>query len=257
MSTITLAPYAQESSSAAAPLGIGTSWEILDPPTYFGSGSLTDDSDDSGATLGAEFDISSNHHGEPVALWFKTPDGFDPTAFLIQMRARNNEDVRDTPPPDSSRQVHTYVSSADGSTVFDVEFTSPGGGNPSPISPLLLAEVAVANDYTWWGSNGAASIDLDNPTQAGGWYQLDFTGDPGDKAALTGDGLRLDLGVYVSGAAGDPHLNWIDLFEVRLLVAGHARGAYPLRRYPPVNNGGSGPTRHWPRTVNRRAGGTY
>lgn len=33
--------------------------------------------------------------------------------------------------------------------------------------------------------------------------------------------------------------------------------APPLRRYPAVNNGGFGPTRHHPRTVNRRVGGSY
>lgn len=251
--TITLTPYAQESTSAAAPLAIATSWEILDPPTYFGGGTLSDDSDSSGATLGAEFDIDSNHHGEPVALWFKTPSGFDPTALLIQIRARNNAEVLDTPPPDSTRQIHTYLSSADGSVVFDTELVSPGGGNPSPVSPLLLEEVDTTTDYTWWGPNGAASIDLDNPTQDGGWYQLDwsFSQDPGDKAALIGDGLRLDLGMYVAGAAGDPHLNWIDLFEVRLLVAGMRSGINPLRRYPRSYN------RHYPKAANRRVGKSY
>jgi hypothetical protein len=47
----------------------------------------------------------------------------------------------------------------------------------------------------------------------------------------------------------------IRVYELNLLVA--AALAPPLRRYPPVNNGGFGPTRHWPRSPNRRAGKSY
>lgn len=49
-----------------------------------------------------------------------------------------------------------------------------------------------------------------------------------------------------------------NLYEVELVLWWTAPSIPPpLRRYPPVTNGGSGPTRHYPRTVNRRAGGTY
>lgn len=52
-------------------------------------------------------------------------------------------------------------------------------------------------------------------------------------------------------------LRTVRIHEVTLSGVPLATGSFPLRRYPPANNGGHGPTRHWPRSVNRRAGGTY
>lgn len=256
LTTIVLSPYDQSD-------GTGSQWEIVDTPTYFGGGSLSDDSDATGATIGAELDLSSNHHGEPVAVYFKTPSGFDPFAFLIQTRMKNDPDV--LPPnaePFGTRQMVTYLRSADGTSEFDYELVSPGGGDPSPISEVLVPPwTTTPTWFTWWAQSGAGSIDLDDPSQAGGWYQLDWTysGDAGDKDALTGDGLRLDIGLYFSGVAGDPHLNWFELYEVRLLVAGAAAatGTPPLLQYPRADGRGAGPRRLHPRPPSARAAGHF
>lgn len=249
LTTITLNPYAQDNGYVG-----GEEWEIIDAPSYFGSGSVSDGSDTSGATIGAEFDILSQHHGEPIATWFKTPPNFDPFAMLIQTRMRNTAEAL-AYTLDATRAMVTELSSADNTTQFDHEFVSPGGSNPAPVSDVLLATIGTPTDFTWYGSTGAASIDLDNPSEAGGWYQLDWSFNRafGDKEALTGDGLRLDLGLYFVGAAGDPHVDWFDLFEVSLLVAGTVvGGSPPLRRYPRSDGLGVGPRRHYPPTSYRQ-----
>jgi hypothetical protein len=246
LTTITLNPYAQGNGS-----GFGDTWDIIDPPTPFGSGSLSDGSDTSGMTIGAERDISSQSHGEPVALWFKTPPGFDPFALLLQTRMQNNTEVVGATIPTSTRRVNTRFLSADGTVVFDLETVSGG-----LISPLLTPEttaVTTPTDFTWWAGNNV--IDLGDPSEAGGWYQLDwsFSSSSGDKAALIGDGLRLEVGFEYLPSAGSPHLNWLDVFEVSLLVAGVvAGGSPPLRRYPRSDGLGVGPRRHYPPTSYRQ-----
>jgi hypothetical protein len=136
---------------------------------------------------------------------------------------------------------------------FDYELIS----GSTILDPILNPTTTDFEWFTWWAQNNV--LDLDNPSPEGGWYRLDwdFSNVTGDKEALVGEGLRIDVGMYFATADTDVRYPWINWAEFRLLVAGTSVGRNPLRRYPPVDNGGSGPTRHWPRTVNRRAGGTY
>lgn len=245
MTTIILKPYAQGNGALDDP-------DVNDAPDIIGGGSLSDDDDSSYLEQAAWKDAGSLLHSEPFAAYFKTPAGFDPQFMVLQARMRNADFVF-TNPPDGSRQLYTELSSLDRSLRFDRETIS----GSDILDPIILPATTVFTEFTWWGTNN--TVDLDNPASENGWYRLDFDYSlgAGDKAALTGDGLRIDVGMLFDTTDLDVRYPWIDWAELRLIVSGTGGGSTPLRRYPPVNNNGFGPTRHYPRPTARHMPGSY
>jgi hypothetical protein len=121
-------------------------------------------------------------------------------------------------------------------------------------------------------------------TEASDGVPLLYTPDPGGVVETDPDGLAHTYSVdlpYITDPYGDGI--WADfperiaagglymvtriefghtgdrlrVYEVSLTLTTVTTIAPPLRRWPPVNNGGFGPTRHFPRSPSRRAGGTY
>lgn len=106
-------------------------------------------------------------------------------------------------------------------------------------------------------AGGHMSTDPDGEAHT---YTVDlpYTTDPFANGVWADVAERLASGsmymaVHVGNAGNATDL--LRVYEISLTLVTATRPP-PLRRYPPVNNGGFGPTRHWPRTVNRLAGGS-
>jgi hypothetical protein len=231
--------------------------DVNDDPVLVDGGSVSDDSDSSYVEQGTWQSTTGLQHAEALATYFKTPDGFDPQFMLIQARMRNNAYLYANP-PDGTRSFYTELKSMDASTLYDYEINSGSDILDSIININPDPGVPDFTWFTWWAQDN--TVDLDNPATENGWYRLDwdYDRDPGDKAALIGDGLRLDMGMsYAATATSDTRYPWVDYAEVRLLVAGASAGKFPLRRYPREDGLGNGPTRHYPPPKSRRIAGGY
>jgi hypothetical protein len=260
MATTTLLTLvAQGSGSTVFDASTDGPWDVVESATSLAGGAaLYDDDDATGLTIGAKVAIDSTKYGEPVLVIFdNTPPGFNPTALLVQARMKNNAEALSADPAGLRQMFMRLTSGNDRTVVFDREMVSSGGSGP--IEDILIPATADPTWFTWWGINGTP--DLDNPTEAGGWYQLDwsFSNDPGDKDALMGvDGNRLclDMGIYWVNLADDVHVNWVDLLEVRLLVAGtYASVAPPCHLYPRDDDLGVGTSAIWPPGSSQQASG--
>lgn len=213
MATLVLIPFAF--ALGGGNLSDLESGMVYDTPPAIGDGGLDDDSDVTGAELGA-YGVDPGHI-EAVTADFRTPPGIVPTAALVQIRARNNAEVVASPPTET-RLLYARLSD----TVTDASYNVQALGNVPPeawwAGPLTVAEVTTPTWYTGWYQNHP---DLEDPTDAGNWFEL--SGFPDAAAALMDDGLRVTLGWRWLGGA---RLAWVDLFEVRLLIA------YEPRRRP-------------------------
>jgi hypothetical protein len=103
-------------------------------------------------------------------------------------------------------------------------------------SPFPLKNDGELHDYTWVIAPDEFVTDLATvrSAMAAGAWAIEFEASPARNIWL-GDDLTLDVHI------------------------GHKCNVLnPLRRYPPVGNGGFGPTRHYPPPVaRRRVGGSY
>lgn len=235
MTTTVLVPFHQETGFT----DVGTGDVIEDAPVLVGGGSVADGSDATYAQLGGYVDSDGFRHAESIAADFFY-DGVTPVALVLQVRLRTDDDVLLSPVTPALNDNPAILSTVDNVIIDTLD--------------LRWAEVkeGLVGSPTWytWAVQGdienVPPVDLDDPTDAGGWFPIE----PGDDAytALTGDGLRFTFGAFWNGDDTNPDIRraWIDLYEMRLIVA--TRSNTPMRRkYPNPTGQGVGPTRHWPR----------
>lgn len=249
MPTITtLTPFAE----SAGTLAIGAGDVVNDTPPA--GGSVADGDDGTWVQLGGYIDSSGNKHVESWAADF-TSTG-QPFALVLQVRLKTDADVFGAPPSPSLNDCPVRLGDTTGTDfglIPNLRWTNVKSGT-----------VASATTYTW-GVLGdietADPVDETTPSDAAGWIVFDPTSDIG--TALTGDGLRFTFGCFWDGDDTNPDVRraWIDLMEMRLIVA-TTSGYHPLRRFPRSDGLGIGPRRHYPlpstgqRSL-RRVGGTY
>lgn len=206
MATIELKPF-----NVAPNEGDLNGYEPFEPVALVGGGDLTDDLDASYIEIGAWLDSDGTQWFERVSCDFVVPAGFDPAACLLRMRARNSADVLSAPPA-NSRNFLQALAEVETGAILDSQQPYAGA-----LEPFANAEAAEPTWVTWY-YNTATAPDLNNPTDAGGWFDLNAYSSA--KVALTGAGLRVTLGFYWIGEEPyDRRRAWIDLFEFRLVVS--------------------------------------
>jgi hypothetical protein len=187
---------------------------VYDDPVAFGDGSVVDDSDSSWLELGSYRDSSNAQHVETVVADFEAPAGATPTAMLVQIRARNSADVLGDD-PGASRLFYVRLSD----TATNDTYAYQALGNVAAANwwagPLTEAGVSEPTWFSGWWQNHP---DMSNPSDAGDWY--DLTSDPAAAAALVAGTLRLTFAWRWIGDDTFSRRAWIDVFEVRLLLAG-------------------------------------
>lgn len=250
MDIITLTPYAVGN-------GHYPDLEFNDPIVLIGDGSLTDGDDATGVQMGASTAAAgTDHHGEPLALYFKTPAGFNPFAIALQARMKNDPFVLGAS-PDGPRWLETLLWSSDGATLFATDRST--SSLSTPLVDILIPATTAPTDFTWWAD--LPPPDMVTPESAIGWFQLDWDYNvaAGDKAALAGSGLRIDLALYFDTVDVGVRYAWIDWLEVALLVSGTyvSTQAPPCHLYPRDDSLGVGSGAIWPPPSSGRPGGYY
>jgi hypothetical protein len=247
VTSYTLVPVAQSYGNPMT-LSNEDTWES---PTV--QGSLSDGDDGTYTSLAAGLTADTVRHVDTVSCDFQFDGSLGtPTAAFLQIRARNNADVL-ADPPINNRQVWIEARSVADGTVYS--------DNPSPtpvVQPLLdVTVVDLAEFDFWWGD----PPNPDDPTD-GNWLDFDIgVLNPGAGTALTGAGLRVTLAFFWVGDSTTSLIRtWMDVSEMRLIVAAGAPAATPQpyrarqRLYPIA------PARRWPREAwtgssSRRVGG--
>lgn len=258
MGTVTLAPLEVHPDGSETPgYWLDTYSTVMLPADPFAGGSsVTDGSDSTGYTLGAYFvDATTTQYGQAVSGRFAVSG--TPVALLVQLRARVN------PGWDTSDHFDVVWDWRNGLTDdvsdrFEFGLSSTWGDGRPATTDADGALFPLDNTYQWFTTSYGipeSFIDLSDPSDAGHWVECDLY--PGMAEALVAGTFWMSVEIAFTPFGAPALQPMIDISEIRLLVATAGGHRPPLRRYPPVNNGGFGPTRHYPRSVNRRVGGSY
>jgi len=245
--TITeLAPVAQYAT-------IGYTPPIAQAPAVFGS--VSDNSDATVTTLEAEYQPSGDRYSEVLTLDFALPDPtVMPAFYYMKMRARDNADFVAHPERFVSFQFdYSKVADPPGYT-FDTWQLNHSSDSSGQFGELAAG---IVTDPTWFNFSyvGAGTpVDTANPSSST-WFEIDngeWTGYVAHQtyAALAGSGLRFTF--YPRADSNlDPRTAYIDVFEVRMVVAYPVTAAGrvpPLRLHPRSDGrGASSAQRVWPR----------
>src|SRR5689334_17370327 len=140
----------------------------------------------------------------------------------MKMRARTNAEFLGADRFVSFMFDYSAVADAPGTT-FDSWSTTHGGADPTyQFGPLALGTVVDPEWFNFTFVGGSALVDPANPS-ADTWFQVDNGDETGyvahqAYAALTGAGLRFTF--YPRADSNlDPRTAYIDVFEVRMVVA--------------------------------------
>lgn len=239
-------------------------------PTIFGS--VSDGSDGTYTELVSWRESGTDvYHSDYLTCIFEPidPTIFAPRFMHMMIRAKNPADFAANPNVSGFGQIDFYSEyrRADETTstypwdTWNINSTQAPTGQGSEFPAGLIT------DPTWYrfyylGATGNKVIDPAVPPDSNHWRPADYDTEFYAWDALTGPGLRFDM-FGLQGSTSEPAHAWLDIYEVRLVVAGDVVGAThapPLRQYP-RNDGLAGSARRLyppPRSrqrSNRRAGG--
>lgn len=249
---VTLDPVWQGSDGADIEVGA-----TIDSPALIGGGSVSDGSDDSWVEMAAWKDNTPVTHYEPLSCDFVLPSAFsNPTAIAMKLRLRTDPDVFSDPAPLSfpSSVILTLHAASDGTFLG----RSLGGGSQVVMVDIRTGNIPTIADRTFWFDD----VDLDDPTDAGFWFEFAVDADDPDAcvAALFGDGLRASIAIDAGDALDTPERRhaWLDIYEFQLLVACDAAGLTPpCHLYPRDDDQGVGTSAIWPPASSGGPGSYY
>lgn len=220
----------------------------VETPAVFGS--VSDGSDATYTQLEGEWDEANVRHSGVLSVDFG-PVGFNPSALYMMVRARN------TSPYDAGTvSLHTDYAKVDGGSYDTQSVTGLTGGSGFQLNDLAAGSQAATADLPFYLLSGF-NVDTSDPTSST-WLQLgsdQFGAGYAAWEALRTTGIRFDI--YVEALGLSPRRAYVDVFEVRMIVAYEEAAGLPwLRQALCRDDHRVWPSSSWQAT-NRRLGGYY